>query len=197
MIKGIIFDLDGTLVRLPIKYDKIFIKLQNLFDTQDEFKPLIQTIIKKANNDSKIIEKAFNIICEEEVVAANNFKVIDGSIDILNYFKNKNYSLCLVTMQCMKAAKIVLDKMQISELFSSIITRDTSSERSIQIKKSVNVLSLFPAEVMVVGDRIHDVVSAKQVGCIPILFNKSKIDSFNDCKVISELPQLIKQNFHN
>ena len=197
MIKGIIFDLDGTLVRLPIKYDKIFTKLQNLFDTQDEFKPLIQTIIKKANNDSKIIEKAFNIICEEEVIAANNFKVIESSIDILNYFKNKNYSLCLVTMQCMKAAKIVLDKMQISELFSSIITRDISSERSIQIKKSVDVLSFFPDEVMVVGDRIHDVVSAKQVGCIPILFNKSKIDSFKDCKVISELPQLIKQNFHN
>jgi phosphoglycolate phosphatase-like HAD superfamily hydrolase len=107
MIKGIIFDLDGTLVRLPIKYDKIFTKLQDLFNTQDEFKPLIQTIIKKANNDSKIIKKAFDIICEEEVIAANNFEAVDGSIDTLNYFKNKNYSLCLVTMQCMKAAKIV------------------------------------------------------------------------------------------
>jgi len=196
MIKGIVFDLDGTLVRLPIKYDKIFTKLQDLFDTQDEFKPLIQTIIKKANNDSRIIEKAFNIICEEEVIAANNFKIIDDSIETLNYFKNKNYSLCLVTMQCMKAAKIVLDKMQISELFSSIITRDITSERSIQIKKSVNVLSFFPNEVVVVGDRIHDVVSAKQVGCVPILFNKSKVDSFKDCKVISELSQLVKQNFY-
>jgi phosphoglycolate phosphatase len=196
MIKGIIFDLDGTLVRLPIKYDKIFTKLQDLFDTQDEFKPLIQTIIKKANNDSRIIEKAFNIICEEEVIAANNFKIIDDSIETLNYFKNKNYSLCLVTMQCMKAAKIILDKMQISELFSSIITRDITSERSIQIKNSVNVLSFFPNEVVVVGDRIHDVVSAKQVGCIPILFNKSKVDSFKDCKVISELSQLVKQNFY-
>ena len=196
MIKGIVFDLDGTLVRLPIKYDKIFTKLQDLFDTQDEFKPLIQTIIKKANNDSRIIEKAFNIICEEEVIAANNFKIIDDSIETLNYFKNKNYSLCLVTMQCMKAAKIVLDKMQISELFSSIITRDITSERSIQIKKSVYVLSFFPNEVVVVGDRIHDVVSAKQVGCVPILFNKSKVDSFKDCKVISELSQLVKQNFY-
>ena len=46
--------------------------------------------------------------------------------------KNKNYLLCLVTMQCMKAAQIVLDKMQISELFSSIITRDISSERSMK-----------------------------------------------------------------
>jgi len=195
MIKGIIFDLDGTLVRLPIKYDKIFTKLQDLFNTQDEFKPLIQTIIKKANNDSKIIKKAFDIICEEEVIAANNFEAVDGSIDTLNYFKNKNYSLCLVTMQCMKAAKIVLDKMQVSELFSSVITRDISSDRSIQIKKSVDCLYFFPDEVMVVGDRIHDVVSAKQVGCTPVLFNKNKVDSFNDCKVISELLQLMNPNF--
>jgi phosphoglycolate phosphatase-like HAD superfamily hydrolase len=195
MIKGIIFDLDGTLVRLPIKYDKIFTKLQDLFNTQDEFKPLIQTIIKKANNDSKIIKKAFDIICEEEVIAANNFEAVDGSIDTLNYFKNKNYSLCLVTMQCMKAAKIVLDKMQVSELFSSVITRDISSDRSIQIKKSVDCLYFFPDEVMVVGDRIHDVVSAKQVGCTPVLFNKNKVDSFNDCKVISELLQLMNLNF--
>ena len=195
MIKGIIFDLDGTLVRLPIKYDKIFTKLQNVFDTQDEFKPLIQTIIKKANNDSKIIKKAFDIICEEEAIAANNFEAVDGSIDTLNYFKNKNYSLCLVTMQCMKAAKIVLDKMQVSELFSSVITRDISSDRSIQIKKSVDCLYFFPDEVMVVGDRIHDVVSAKQVGCTPVLFNKNKVDSFNDCKVISELLQLMNPNF--
>ena len=195
MIKGIIFDLDGTLVRLPIKYDKIFTKLQDLFNTQDEFKPLIQTIIKKANNDSKIIKKAFDIICEEEVIAANNFEAVDGSIDTLNYFKNKNYSLCLVTMQCMKAAKIVLDKMQVSKLFSSVITRDISSDRSIQIKKSVDCLYFFPDEVMVVGDRIHDVVSAKQVGCTPVLFNKNKVDSFNDCKVISELLQLMNLNF--
>ena len=51
MINGIIFDLDGTLIRLPIRYEVIFEKLQNLFDTQDEFKPLIPTILEKANNE--------------------------------------------------------------------------------------------------------------------------------------------------
>jgi phosphoglycolate phosphatase-like HAD superfamily hydrolase len=85
--------------------------------------------------------------------------------------------------------------MQISELFSSVITRDISSDRSIQIKISVNFLSFFPDEVMVVGDRIHDVVSAQQVGCTPVLFNKNKLDSFYDCKVISELLQLMNPNF--
>jgi len=192
MIKGIIFDLDGTLVRLPIKYDKIFTKLQNLFDTQDEFRPLIPTIIKKANNDSKLVEKAFNIICEEEVIAANNFKAIDDSVNIINYFKSKNYSLCLVTMQCMNAAKIILDKMQILELFSSIVTRDVLHERHLQIKKSIDVLSLSTNEIIMVGDRINDVKSAKQVGCPVILFNKDKLNSFTECQVISKLSELKK-----
>jgi phosphoglycolate phosphatase-like HAD superfamily hydrolase len=192
MIKGIIFDLDGTLVRLPIKYDKIFTKLQNLFDTQDEFRPLIPTIIKKANNDSKLVEKAFNIICEEEVIAANNFKAIDDSVNIINYFKSKNYSLCLVTMQCMNAAKIILDKMQILELFSSIVTRDVLHERHLQIKKSIDVLSLSTNEIIMVGDRINDVKSAKQVGCPVILFNKDKLNSFTECQVISNLSELKK-----
>jgi len=195
MIKGIIFDLDGTLVRLPIRYEIIFEKLQNLFDTKDEFKPLIPTILKKANNDIELLQQAFDLICEEETLAANNSEVIDGAIDILNYFKKRNYSLSLVTMQCMKAAKLVLDKMQISELFSSIITRDDSNQRSTQIKKSIEILSLSPDKVMVIGDRIHDVKSAKQVGCSAILFNKDKLHSFEECQVISELSELAEIDF--
>jgi len=195
VINGIIFDLDGTLIRLPIRYEVIFEKLQNLFDTQDEFKPLIPTILEKANNDAKLIQQAFDLICEEEIQAANNFKIIDDAIETLNYFKNRNYSLSLVTMQCMKAAKLVLNKMQIFELFSSIITRDDSSQRSIQIKNSVEILSLSPDNVMVIGDRIHDVQSAKEVGCSAILFNKDKLNSFKECRVISELVELTKINF--
>ena len=195
MIKGIIFDLDGTLVRLPIRYEIILKKLQNLFDTQDEFKPLIPTILKKANNDRELLQQAFDFICEEETLAANNPEVIDSAIDILNYFKKRNYSLSLVTMQCMKAAKLVLDKMQISELFSSIITRDDSNQRPTQIKKSVEILSLSPDKVMVIGDRIHDIKSAKEVGCSAILFNKDKLHSFEECQVISELLELKEIDF--
>ena len=51
MIKAIIFDMDGTLIRLPINYEKIFKKLKILFDTNDEFKPLIPSIISKSNGD--------------------------------------------------------------------------------------------------------------------------------------------------
>jgi len=195
MIKGIIFDLDGTLVRLPIRYNIIFGKLGTLFDTKDEFKPLIPTILTKANNDVNLIQQAFDLICDEETIAANNFEVIENAVEILDHFKNENFSLGLVTMQCKKAAKLVLDSMNISNHFSSIITRDDSHERTIQIKKSVEFLSLSPQEIVVIGDRIHDVKSAKQVGCNAILSNKNKLDSFKDSPVISELSELKKIHF--
>jgi len=195
MIKGIIFDLDGTLVRLPIRYKIIFEKLEILFDTKDEFKPLIPTILTKANNDVNLIQQAFDLICDEETIAANNFEVIENAIEILDHFKNENFSLGLVTMQCKKAAKLVLDSMNISNHFSSIITRDDSHERTVQIKKSVEFLSLSPQEIVVIGDRIHDVNSAKQIGCSAILSNKNKLDSFKESPVISELLELKKINF--
>ena len=195
MIKGIIFDLDGTLVRLPIRYNIIFEKLEILFDTKDEFKPLIPTILTKANNDVNLIQQAFNLICDEETIAAKNFEVIDNAIEILDHFKNKNISLGLVTMQCKKAAKLVLDSMNISNHFSSIITRDDSHERTTQIKKSVKFLSLSPQEIVVIGDRIHDINSAKQVGCSAILSNKNKLGFFKESPVISELSELKKINF--
>ena len=98
-------------------------------------------------------------------------------------------------MQCKKAAKLVLDSMNISNHFSSIITRDDSHERTIQIKKSVEFLSLSPQEIVVIGDRIHDVNSAKQVGCSAILSNKNKLNSFKESPVISKLSELKKINF--
>ena len=195
MIKGIIFDLDGTLVRLPIRYNIIFDKLKILFDTKDEFKPLIPKILTKANNNANLIQQAFDLICDEETIAANNFEIIDNAIEILDHFKNKNISLGLVTMQCKKATKLVLDSMNISNHFSSMITRDDSHERTIQIKKSVEFLSLSPQEIVVIGDRIHDINSAKQIGCSAILSNKNKLDSFKVSPVISELLELKKINF--
>jgi phosphoglycolate phosphatase-like HAD superfamily hydrolase len=195
MIKGIIFDLDGTLVRLPIRYNIIFDKLKILFDTKDEFKPLIPTILTKAKNDVNLIQQAFDLICDEETIAAKNFEVIENAVEILDHFKNENISLGLVTMQCKKATKLVLDSMNISNHFSSMITRDDSHERTIQIKKSVEFLSLSPQEIVVIGDRIHDINSAKQIGCSAILSNKNKLDSFKVSPVISELLELKKINF--
>ena len=191
MIKGIVFDLDGTLIQLPINYKKIQKNLKQLFNTSNNLTPLIPTIIKLSQNDPEKVKTSFNLICEEEILASKNFKIMDNAIEILKFIKSKNLSLCLVTMQCQNALEKIIADLQISNLFDSIISRDISVDRQKQIELSLEKIDLMPSEVLVIGDRLHDVESGKKIGCMPILKinEKEKTPSF-DCKKIHNLVEL-------
>ena len=191
MIKGIIFDLDGTLIQLPVNYDTVQSKLKIFFNTTENLSPLIPTIIELSKNDQNKIKTAFNLICEEEMIASKNFKIMDEAVEVLKFLKSKNLILCLVTMQCRIALKEILNKMNILELFDLIISRDENYDRFEQIKNSLKHTCLNSSEVLVIGDRIHDVESAKKAGCIPILkINEIKKNPSFDCKMINNLIEI-------
>lgn len=191
MIKGIIFDLDGTLIQLPIDYEKIQKNLKEYFHTSDNLKPLIPTILELSKNDRSKIENAFEIICKEEILASESLKIMDNAVETLKFLKSKNLTLSLVTMQCKNALEKILQKMQILDMFDSIISRDDHFDRQKQIEISLNSMTLEPSEVLVVGDRIHDVVSAKNVGCMPILkLNAAKKIPPFECKLIKNLIEI-------
>jgi HAD superfamily hydrolase (TIGR01549 family) len=191
MIKGIVFDLDGTLIQLLIDYQKIQKNLKEFFNISNELKPLIPTIIKLSKNDQNKIKTSFDLICKEEILASDNFKTMNNALETLKFLKSKNLSLCLVTMQCKDALEKILQKLQIPDLFDSVISRDESFDRQKQIELSLKNIVLEPSEVLVVGDRIHDIESAKKIGCIPILkINEiEKIPPFQ-CKIINNLIEL-------
>jgi len=191
MIKGIIFDLDGTLVRLPIRYDLIQNNLKKIFNTQDEFKPLIATVVSSAKGDSSKINEAFESICEEESRAADELEIIENAFDVLQFFKSKQLKLGLVTMQCRKAVEKILGKSDQLKVFSSVINRDESYDRKEQIEKTLERIQLLPDETIVVGDRIHDIVSARKVGCRAILVNREKSKNV-DVETVEKLANLKK-----
>ena len=124
-------------------------------------------------------------------MASDNFKTMNNALETLKFFKSKNLSLCLVTMQCKDALEKVLQKLQISDLFDSVISRDESFDRQKQIELSLQNIVLTPSEILVVGDRIHDIESAKKIGCMPILkINKIEKIPPLQCKIINDLIEL-------
>lgn len=191
MIKGIIFDLDGTLVRLPIRYDLIQNNLKKIFNTQDEFKPLFAHIVDFANGDSAKIKEAFESICEEENKAVENLEIIENAFDVLQFFKSKQLKLGLVTLQCRKAVEKIFARADKLNVFSSVISRDDSYDRKEQIEKMLRSLQLASDDALVVGDRIHDIVSAKKVGCRAILVNREKSAQV-DAETVEKLSSLTK-----
>ena len=193
MIKGVIFDLDGTLIQLPINYDLIQKNLKEFFNISENLKPLIPTIIELSKNDQNKIKTAFSLICKEEILASKNFEIMNEAVEILKFLKSKNLILCLVTMQCRAALNEILYKMNILDLFDFVISRDENYDRFEQIQNSLNNISLNSSEVLVIGDRIHDVESAKKAGCIPILkINKINKNPSFDCRIIRNLIEIKK-----
>jgi len=191
MIKAIIFDLDGTLIHLPIDYNKIQNMLRELFDTSENFIPLIATIIKKAQDDKEKISKAFELICREELSSIDKMEIIDGALSLLKDIQSQKIILSLITMQCKEAVTRILSKLNIdNNMFSIIISRDESYDRLDQIKKTVEKLSVAPNEVIVIGDRIHDIKSAQQVGCKSILVNRKKTDINVETTIVEKLIDL-------
>ena len=172
MSKCIIFDLDGTLVNLPVRYELIQKKLKELFNTESEFTPLLPSIIEQADSNQNLIDTAFELLCDEELIASECLEQIEGSQELIDDILSKNYTISLVTMQCKKVAEIILEKINFSEKFSSVITRDDSTDRSIQIKKTYESLNFMSSDVIMIGDRIHDIDSAKKAGCSSILVNR-------------------------
>ncbi|MGI0081707.1 MAG: HAD family hydrolase [Nitrosopumilaceae archaeon] len=193
MIKCIIFDLDGTLIHLPIRYEIIRKDLQNLFNTNNEFVPLISSIVSNAP-DENTIRKAFDLICNEELVAVDNFEIFDGAINLLNQLKS-NFSLNLVTLQCRKATEKIISKMSVSNLFSYVITRDESYNRINQIEKILGLLKLTANEVIMVGNRLNDISSANKVGCRSILVSKKIQQSDNRVQIVEQLSDLNEKLF--
>ena len=151
--------------------------------------------MKKSQGDENKLKNAFNLICEEELTAAENFELMENATQILDYFKSKNYTLGLVTMQCRKAVKKILSNIKISEIFSNVITRDEHYDRFEQIKKMFEAFNLSPKEVLMVGDRIHDVESAHKAGCKAVLVHEHKSHSNSETLIIKKISELKNLEF--
>ena len=177
MMKCLIFDLDGTLIRLPIRYEILQNNLKKFFHIEDNLSPLIPSIIEHAKNNQNVIDEAFKIVCDEELIATETFEEIEGLHDVIKYVTSKNYTISLVTMQCKRSLDIILKKLNLDENFSSILTRDDYHDRFLQIQKTCESLNLISSDVTMIGDRIHDINSANQANCKSILVNRDDIDS--------------------
>lgn len=194
-MKVVIFDLDGTLVKLPIKYDKIRKIMRDFFNTNESFVPLIPTI-KRLSKNEKIIKDALNIICTEEVYAANEFLIMNGVTELLQSLSSRNFLLAIATMQCRSATEKVLEKMNLTKLFSCVQTRDEHLDKEHQIEEILQILGSNPSDSVVIGDRMNDVEAANKVGCFAVLVSSDKsINSNKNFYRIDELNQIYDISF--
>jgi HAD superfamily hydrolase (TIGR01549 family) len=156
MIQAIIFDLDGTLVNMPIDYKKLYAKIEE--QTNVKIRGLAKTLqtVSKEKHD-----KAFEIWTSEEIEALSKMTVIENGLELYKNYSNKLRAL--VTMQGRETVNVILRKLGLK--FQFIITREDSLDRIEQIKIAVEKLNVQVGKVLIIGDRESDSKAAQKVGC--------------------------------
>ncbi len=157
MIEAVIFDLDGTLIQLPIDYDAFFEELKRILK-KENVHPLLETL-SKLDADKK--EKAFRAWENAELSASDKITFNEDGMKIYNKFADKPRAL--VTMQGRTLVNTKLD--QLGLVFDATVTREDSLDRVEQLKIASHKIKACFQTLLFVGNIKNDAFAAKKIGC--------------------------------
>lgn len=192
-IKLFIFDLDRTIISLPIDWIKVKEKIKKDLGINDPLIPLFPTIEKLTYNNLALRKKIFEIIKKEEIKIIKKIVFNPEIYKIFKELKNRNYKIALITFQSKKATLEILKKLKILNFFNNILTREDSINREEQIRITLNKFDFKPFEAIVVADKNEDILSAKKIGCKTISVRNRKVNSNYKVSNITELLNILNK----
>jgi phosphoglycolate phosphatase-like HAD superfamily hydrolase len=170
-VRYCVFDMDGTLISLPVEWDKVRAELQRLTSTSLRFNPFfldLQTIVAK---DPLLLGPMLRTIDEYEARAVSGARLEDGAMHVLSGLSSKA-KLSLVTMQGRTACDGILERLDIGRFFASRFTREDSMDRTAQLRMALRSIEAREAESLFVGDRINDLKAAGAAGVRFVMIRK-------------------------
>jgi pyrophosphatase PpaX len=173
MLKGIIFDIDGTLTstnELIFKsFNHIAINYLDRTFTDKEiialFGPTEDVILKEwcGKNFEAAKKDYYEFYKSHHHIA----KLYPGIKKLLDYLKSKRILLSIFTGKGRQASLITLEELNIINYFDLIVTGDDVANHkpsSEGIMKFVNEYNLNKEEVLMIGDSVADVRASKEAG---------------------------------
>lgn len=211
MVKGIIFDLDGTLLDsmdLWVRIDKEFLKKRGLEYTQDYSKAITAMEITETAiytiNRYNLKESVSEVISEWKEMAINEYKnsinLKEGVIPFLKYLKEKGIKMAIATSSSKDFFIPCLERHNILNFFDAIVTSSDVGIGKSSPKiyfHAASKLGLSANECVVFEDLPLALKCAKSAGFYTVgvydEFNKedsAQIKKYSD-KVIHSFLQLI------
>jgi len=157
VIEAVIFDLDGTLIHLPVNYERLIQEFEKVSQAES-FHPLLEAVSKL---DEVARGQVFKIWDLAELAASAGITVNQEGMKIYSFFATKPKAL--VTMQGNAVVNAILEKLGLT--FEVILTREDSLDRAEQLKLATEKLDASFGDVLFVGNSENDALAARQVMC--------------------------------
>jgi HAD superfamily hydrolase (TIGR01549 family) len=157
VIEAVIFDLDGTLVNLPIDYEALFEEFKRIMRVEDVH-PVVNTI---SNVDTATRAQVFAAWDKAELAVLNKMHVKTEGMKI--YQANVDKRKALVTLQGQTVVGAILKQLGLS--FDVVVTREAGLFRVDQLIKAGLRLNVNMLDVLFVGNAESDATAAAKLGC--------------------------------
>lgn len=196
-IKGIIFDMDNTLLRSKIDFGLMkqetfkFLVLHNILPPDfDITNHTTSTIIKAAVSTNLMTEKLliemWGIPKKYEVIGMKDADLEPGVIELLEELKEK-YRISIVTNNSIKAAREALMRNNIFEYFDYVIARENMSSLKPSPSGFQYILDqhsdIKKEEWISVGDAWIDGKASLEAG-IPFIAYQADIEKMNERGIV-------------
>ena len=202
MIKGVIFDMDGTIVdSLPFHHKawRIFFQENKVEDFSKKLKrykgggtlDLMRAVygdiysiaeLKKMSDDKEIIFRK---------IYKGNIKPIDGFLEFILYLKSKKIQLGLASNAIKKNVTLTLNELGIHDLFDSIICGDEvnfGKPNPEMFDKTINRFNLKKDNCIIFEDSIEGINAAINAGINVIgVTSSSSSDILNNAGCIRSI----------
>ena len=206
MIKGVIFDMDGTIVdSLPYHHDawRIFFEENKVDDFSEKLKryngggtlDLMKAVygniysideLKKMSDDKEIIFRK---------IYKGNIKPIEGLLEFISELKSKNILVGLASNAIRKNVTLTLNELDIYDLFDSIICGDEVSfgkPNPEMFDKTVIGFNLKKDDCVMFEDSIEGVEGAVNAGINVIgVTSSNSSDILNNAGCIASINNFI------
>ena len=157
MIEAVVFDLDGTLVRLPIDYERLFEEIKKITRIND-VRPLVDTVSRVDGKTRALVFAAWE---KAEVAVEKEISANEEGMKIYKAHTDKRKAL--VTLQGKAVVDAILKQFGLS--FDVVVTREDALFRVDQIAKAANQLKVNMQNVLFVGNTEGDAAAATKLGC--------------------------------
>jgi phosphoglycolate phosphatase-like HAD superfamily hydrolase len=221
-VNGIIFDLDGTLIRSVVDFPKMkqqmieFIKelpieapIYNVEQTTKEIINDVNERMIKRNINEEEREQIFHnlsaILTEVEFENISEVQLLPGVIELLNECQDTNVKMSILTRASGKYALECLERTGIKEFFSVVLSRDEftllrAKPHIVALNRTLKDLNIPPELTIFVGDHELDFECAKAgkirfVGVLSGSYNRERFGKAGVQIMVQdffELAELIK-----
>jgi HAD superfamily hydrolase (TIGR01549 family) len=156
-VRGVVFDMDGTLVAQAIDFDGIRRELGLPFGT-----PLLETMDRLPAADRAA---AWAVLDRHEQAAVAAAEVLPGVLDFLAWLDTRGLRRAVLTRNSRSVAEAVLGRCGLST-FDPVVTRDDApfKPQPEGLWRICKAWGFAPAEVLMLGDYVYDIQVGRNAG---------------------------------